>query len=166
MIECPDVEPLLAIHAVEETDVGEALRVEQHIAGCTACREILETYRTIRETVRRDRRTTPEAPALSLAGRPGAGAVARVWAPRLAAAALLLAAGLLIGRWSAPGVGPATPTGAARPTVAAVRAPEPAPGATRGLALSVFSPAARQYLEQAARSGRDGGEAPRRGTAP
>ncbi len=160
MTRCEEVESLLAIHAVEETDVGEALRVEQHVDTCAVCREALRAYGTIRETVRRDLRDVPEAPALQLAGRGGARRTARVWAPRLAAAALLLAAGLLLGRWSAPAPGPGVPVLAPREVVAA------ATGRERALALSVFSPAARPYLEKAARPGPGGGAASRPATAP
>jgi len=165
MSECNQVEPLLAIHAVEETDVGEALRVEEHVAACEACGSELEAYRTIRVTVGRDLRDVPPLPALKLPVRAGLEARVRVWAPRLVAAALLLAAGLILGRWSAPET-TARPVQAGASVATAAMDAAPALARRSVRALSVFSPVARGYLEKAAKAGPSAGESPRPETAP
>jgi len=165
MNQCKDLSPLLAIHAVEETDVGEALRVEEHVGACVSCREELERYRTIRETARRDLREAPPVPDLTMPGRAGLPATARVWAPRLAAAALLLATGLIVGRWSAPA--PQAPAAMVPGSLASVSTGgSPALARRSAMALSVFSPAARRFLEKAAKAGIAAGESPRPETAP
>ena len=153
---CDALEDLLPLHAIGETDLDEAMAVEDHLRRCTACREHVEAYTALAGTLRQEMGQVPPVPAdLNSTERaayrsppvssPGS---SRRW-PRLALAAGLLLAGLLVGRYTTspealPVLSGRTPAGPPPILSAGVNA-------RRGRAmLSVFAPSVRAYLKQLA----------------
>jgi anti-sigma factor RsiW len=137
MSNCREFEDLLPLHAVGETGLDEALAVEEHLGGCPSCGAEVAAFRELSGSLRRELGDvppvpgpTPAAPPLFLAGWRG-----------MALAAGLLLAGILVGRWSMP-----EPPGMGIPTPVM----NEARALSRPPAFSVFSPAARRFLSEAA----------------
>ena len=158
MSDCRKFEDLLPLHAVEETGLDEALAVEEHLAGCQACREEVVALGELSRSLRRELGPVPPVPeswtAGSLPARPAplAAMLGLAGWRGLALAASVLAAGILVGRWSAP-VSPGMETPAAGVATTATPASRMvAADRRRPPALSVFSPAARRFLSEAAHS--------------
>jgi len=147
MSPCREFEDLLPLHAVGETGLDEALAVEEHLGGCPACREEVVALRELSVSLRRELGDVPAVPDPWPADISTPGATPPVSVPGLAGwrgvalAAGLLLAGILVGRWSMPEQpGMSTPTPVMSTTTALRRPP----------AFSVFSPAARRFLSEAA----------------
>ncbi len=154
MSPCREFEDLLPLHAVGETGLDEALAVEEHLGGCPACREEVVALRELSLSLRRELGDVPPVPDPWLADTSTPGATGSVlglagWRGFALAAGLLLA-GILVGRWSMPEQpGMSTPT----PVMSTAGAVAPSLLATalrRPPAFSVFSPAARRFLSEAA----------------
>jgi predicted anti-sigma-YlaC factor YlaD len=145
MSHCREFEDVLPLHAVGETGLDEALAVEEHLAGCPACRDEVVALRELSVSLRRELGDVPAVPDPWLAGASTPGTRWPAWALAgwrgVALAAGLLLAGILVGRWSVP-------------EQAGQRLPIPAVSTARDLdrplAFSVFSPAARRFLSEAA----------------
>lgn len=150
--------------ALTANDFEQALAALENslIEYCVSCRNALADYRTIMTTAAQELSPVPALP-------PDLARDARVdgrtratwawWSPRLAAAAGLLLAGILFGRWSTTPPPTALPVAS---TPAATAVPIAGPGRSlslhrlRAAPLSVFSPAARSYLRRLAHQ-RDSG---------
>jgi hypothetical protein len=183
MTSCDAYRDLLPLHAVDDTSVEESLRLEEHLQNCATCREELETYRRICDTARRELAAVPGAPEKMPGMAPSDGGTfgdlagirsARAGSPGtvgrrggwLAAAAALLLAGVLVGRWSVTPVTVLPPPGAtATPSVDSLQAPVETTRYRRP-ALSVFSRAARPFLTKAAQVSDDDGEVSEEGRSP
>ena len=150
---CEELKDLLPLHAVDETSIEEALRLEEHVESCRSCRQALDDYRTIVATGARDLAPVPAAPPelVRVSALAAAAPAPRRfgWSPRLAAAAAaFLLVGVLVGRWSAVMPPPVEPRDAVR--VAELSKPLLS-RRLRAAPLSVFSPSARSYLRRIAR---------------
>lgn len=154
MSKCREFEDLLPLHAVEETSLDEALVVEEHLGDCSDCREEVIVLRELSVSLRRELSHVPPLPDPWLTDSFTPGGIAP--APGLAGwrgialAAGLILAGILVGRWSMPEqAGLRTPAavmstaGAGARSLVATKLRRP-PG------FSVFSPAARRFLSEAA----------------
>ncbi len=161
---CEALQDLLPLHATGDTGPEEALQVEDHLRACQSCTGDLEAYGRLAGEVRRHLGAVPPLPERAAAAGPALSARDQgsrwhqaAWM-RLALAAALVMAGVLVGRLT---VGPAamSPGEAAGPRSAgAVVARQPPASA----ALTVFSPSLRPFLTQAARPA----EGSRRTTSP
>jgi len=156
MKHCREFEDLLPLHAVQETGLDEALAVEEHLAGCPVCRRELAGLRELSRSLRRELSAVPPVPetwpaeALPERAAPLAGLLGLAGWRGLALAATLLLAGILVGRLSAPAEMSVDRPAAAPATAAVPAARLAAPERHRPPAFSVFSPAARRFLSEAA----------------
>ena len=152
-MKCEQLLDLLPLHAVDETSIEDALCVEEHLESCDSCRQAFADYRTIVTTAARDLAPVPatpsELPSTTMV-EVGSRAAWGWWSPRLAAAAGLLLAGILFGRWSAESPTTTLPLGPTTAVQAVGTRPSPPPRRLRAAPLSVFSPAARSYLRRLA----------------
>ncbi len=152
MSDCREFEDLLPLHAVGESGLDEALAVEEHLGGCPACREEVVALGALSVSLRRELGDVPPVPEPWVTGTSTSGATAPIlglagWRGIALAAGLLLA-GVLVGRWSMPASPGMTTT---TPAVSTAGAPSlVAAGLSRPPAFSVFSPAARRFLSEAA----------------
>jgi mycothiol system anti-sigma-R factor len=105
---CTDIEARLHPYVDGELPVSETATVDAHLAGCPACAALARRERDFRALLRRQpRERAPEEFRRALVARIRRQARRRaarpwVWAPSLAAAAVLLAIAMLPARQTAP----------------------------------------------------------------
>jgi anti-sigma factor RsiW len=156
MSRCREFEDLLPLHAVGETGLDEALAVEEHLGACPACREEIVALQELSVSLRRELGDVPALPDPWLAdtaikgAAPPASVLGLAGWRGIALAAGLLLAGILVGRWSMPAQPGMSGLSPVMNTAGAVAPPLVATNLSRPPAFSVFSPAARRFLSDAA----------------